>query len=291
MGNDAEAQVCFEKILSLDPGNFTFLMDLADIHFRRKEYKDAEERIKAYLIRRPNDRAAKLLLGKLYAETGNRTHAIQVFEELSKADPNDTEALAAAAELHKEAGSLEKALRTADTLVNLQGKRATTDDLLDLNKSLEFYENAVNAYSTSVKDMWNRNIKLMDGEGEDGSAEEDISLLMGAAGVSHAVDEETEALFIEDIEAFSIEEEEDRDLVLGDDDYGGMPEEKERPRYHNPLDDPLDDLVEPVEAGGAESPKGGSPPEPAAETPPAPAEPATRNEPPAPQMPQLPNYP
>jgi hypothetical protein len=124
----------------------------------------------------------------------------------------------------------------------------------------------------------------MDGEGEDDSTAEDISLLMGAAGVSHAIDEETEALFIEDMETFSIEEEKDSDLILGDDDYGDMPEEKERPRYHNPLDDPLDDLVEPTEAGGAESPMGGSPPE-------TPAEPANRSEPPAPQMPPLPNYP
>jgi tetratricopeptide (TPR) repeat protein len=99
---------------------------------------------------------------------GNRTHALQIFEELANADPNDAQALAAAAELHKEAGSLEKALRTADALVNLQGTRATADDLLELNKSLELYESAVNAYSTKG----------------------DMSLLMTAAGVLHKIEEE-----------------------------------------------------------------------------------------------------
>jgi hypothetical protein len=89
----------------------------------------------------------------------------------------------------------------ADKLVNLQGKRATSDDLSDLNKSLEFYEDAVNAYSSSVKDMWDRNIKLaLEPESGEG-AEDDVSLLFGAAGMASAVDEETETLFIEDQEA------------------------------------------------------------------------------------------
>jgi tetratricopeptide (TPR) repeat protein len=98
MGNDAEAKTAFEKILALDPGNYSFHLDLADIHFKHKEYKKAEERVMAYLSRRPGDRRAKLLLGKLYGEMGNHTHAVQVFDELTKADPNDAEALAAAAE-------------------------------------------------------------------------------------------------------------------------------------------------------------------------------------------------
>ena len=238
MGNDQEAQTCFERILSMDSGNYAFLLDLADIHFRRKEYKEAEERIQAYLLRRPNDREAKLLLGRLYAEMGNRTHAIQVFEELSKSDPSDTEALAAAAELHKKAGSVEKALRAADELVNLQGKRATADDLTELNKSLELYENAVNAYSTSVREMWDRNIKLMAGGEAEKPREEDVSLLMGAAGVSLAIEEESESLFTEGLETFFGEEEE-RDLVLDEDS-----EEAAAPRYK----DPLDALAEPARA-------------------------------------------
>ncbi|MDR1144281.1 MAG: tetratricopeptide repeat protein, partial [Spirochaetaceae bacterium] len=204
MGNDAEAQKIFEKILTIDPGNYAFQLDLADIHFRHKEYKDAEERIMAYLARRPNDRKAKMLLGRLYAEMGNRTHAIQIFEELVKADPNDTEVLAAAAELHKDAGEVEKALRTADKLVNLQGKRATPDDLSDLNESLAFYENAVKAYSSDVTRMWDKNLKLLQESAEGEKGEEgdvDMSLFMGAVEKAPPVDEETEALFIEDPEA------------------------------------------------------------------------------------------
>ena len=240
MGNDSAAQASFEKILSLDPGNYSFLLDLADIHFHRKEYKEAEERIQSYLIRRPNDRNAKLLLGKLYTEMGNRTHAIQVFEELSRADPNDTEALAAAAELLKDAGSLEKALRTADTLVNLQGKRATATDLTELNKSLEFYENAVNAYSSSVKEMWDRNIKLMSGEEEESPGEDDVSVLMGAAELANDIDEETETLFTEGTEPFDSGEifpdEDEEDLVLNE-----IPEETEQPLYQEPLDALIDE--------------------------------------------------
>ena len=246
MGDDAEAEICFEKILSLDPGNYSFLLDLADISFRRKEYKEAEERIQSYLIRRPNDREAKLLLGKLYAEMGNRTHAIQVFEELAKADPNDTEALAAAAELHKKAGSLEKAVRTADTLVNLQGKRATADDLTELNRSLEFYESAVKDYSSSVREMWDRNIKILNGGNEEAPEDDDVSMLMGSIGISQDIDEETESLFIEGPESF-LDEDDDDELVLDDESFEDLLEEPETSRFN----DSLDDLADESEARGS----------------------------------------
>jgi len=249
MGNDAEAQACFEKILSIDPGDYTFLLDLADIHFHRKEYKEAEERVHSYLAQKPNDREAKMLLGRMFAEMGNRAHAIQIFEELSKADPNDTEALAAVAELHKEAGSVEKALRTADTLVNLQGKRATAEDLTDLNNSLKLYEGAVHAYSSSVRELWDRNLKLISEEEEEKgekeiSTEDDLSLLMGN-NILPGIDEEPEALFTEEADFFPNEDEED--LFLGNGSYGEIPEandfseEEGRPKYK----DPLDALAEP----------------------------------------------
>ena len=240
LGNDDEAQKSFEKILVLDPGNYSFLLDLADIHFRRKEYKEAEDRIQSYLIRRPNDRQAKMLLGKLYAEMGNNAHAIQIFEELSKADPNDAESLAAAADIHKKSGSLEKALRAADTLVNLQGMRATADDLSDLNKSLEFYENAVSAYSSSVKDMWTRNIKHKEDEEEE-TPDDDISMFMGASEVSQAADEEIESLFTEDSESFSSDEEEEPELILGDEQLTDFAEDPDVPAGYR---DPLDALAE-----------------------------------------------
>ncbi|MDR2095250.1 MAG: tetratricopeptide repeat protein [Treponema sp.] len=202
-GNDKEAQAIFERILALDPGNYSFYLDLADIHFKRKEYKEAEDRILTYLSLRPNDRNAKMLLARLYTEMNNRTHALQIYEELAKIDPNDTDVLAATAELHKQAGSLDKALRTSDKIVNLQGQRATPDDLSELNKSLEFYESTINAaYSSSVKDAWERNLKLMKEALREEDAEgEDIDFFLGAGGKDNAPDEEIEALFIEDSEA------------------------------------------------------------------------------------------
>jgi tetratricopeptide (TPR) repeat protein len=304
LGDDQDAKAAFEKILSIDPGNYIFHLDLADIHFRRKEYKEAENRINAFLARRPNDRGAKLLLGRLYAEMGNRTHAIQIFEELARADPNDTEALAAAAELHREAGSIEKAVRAADTLVNLQGKRGTSEDLSSLNESLEFYENAVNAYSNPVKEMWDRNIKAISGAAEE-EEEDDMSLLFGSAGMAPVTDEETEALFIEDIEMQADEE----DIILEDDQP--LYDEKEEE------DDPLDSLAEinapvmPFQSGMPASPSSGggmpamsqapqsqdsaSQPPPQEQTPPSAQDPAQppqaspREQPPSyPQPPQFP---
>jgi tetratricopeptide (TPR) repeat protein len=300
MGKDEEARAIFEKILSLDPGNYSFHLDLADIHFKRKEYQEAEKRITAFLTRRPNDRGAKILLGKLYGEMGNTTHALQIFEELARADPSDTEALAAAAELQKDAGALEKALRTADTLVNLQGKRATADDLSELNKSLEFYEHAVSAYSSSVRDMWDRNIKLALGAAETGpETDEDMALLLGAAGMAAAMDEETETLFIEDAES-SEEFIEEEDLE---------PPEEPLPLYHeedtaieNMADhfSPMPQIVPPPPQSQppAQNPPHGQPPEQGPQNPPPPqsppppqASPPPQNPPPPPPQGPWPPYP
>jgi tetratricopeptide (TPR) repeat protein len=244
-GSDKDAQQTFEKILSIDPNNYGFQLDLADIHFHRKEYKEAEQCVMAYLVRRPNDREAKLLLGKLYAEMGNRTHAIQIFEELSRADPGDNEALAALAELHKEAGSLEKAVRAADTLVNLQGKRGTSCDLSELNKSLEFYENAVTAYSSSVKEMWDRNMKILGGGMEEaaGDKDADMSLLLGASVINSGINEEDEALFIEDSEFFDEEEPEDGIFFAGEN-PADLPEEDDAWPRERSVTPSLDDLAE-----------------------------------------------
>jgi tetratricopeptide (TPR) repeat protein len=292
MGNDSEAQKSFEKILSIDPGNLSFHLDLADIYFKRKEYKEAEERILAYLAHRPNDREAKLLLGKLYTEMGNRTHAIQVFEELTKADPNDAEALAAVGELHKSAGELEKALRAADKLVNLQGKRATVEDLSDLNKSLEFYENTVSAYSNSVREMWDRNIRAMVDTGQEGNekSEENLSLMLDSAGMAvTGMDEETEALFVE-------EEEFGHDEMVEDDKFT-VDEEPEPINEDEAIDLSLDNMAEPY-APPPPIPSGGPWPQspPSGETPPSSRPESTEPDAPPPQsppvqQPPMPQYP
>jgi tetratricopeptide (TPR) repeat protein len=242
LGNDKLAQTVFERILAIDPQNYSFHLDLADIHFKRKEYKEAEERINAFLARRPNDRQAKILLGKLHAEMGNRTHAIQIFEELAKADPSDTEALTAAAELHKNAGSLEKAVQTADKLVNVQGKRATAEDLSDLNKSLDFYEHAVNAYSNSVKEMWERNMKLAAGtfDSKENSEESgDKHERLGAAEIITIPDDEMESLLVEDLISAKEILQEDEPI----DDFIPEEEEEETIPIFDEREQSLDDLV------------------------------------------------
>ncbi|MCA1949616.1 MAG: tetratricopeptide repeat protein [Treponema sp.] len=241
IGKNAEAQACFEKILSIDPGNFAFYLDLADLHFQRKEYQEAEERILAFLRRKPQDRNAKMMLGRLYAETGNKAHAITIFEELIRDNPQDVEALAALAELHKKSGDIEKAVKTADTLINLQGKRATSEDLTNLNKSLELYEEAVRSYSASLQDIWERNLQALRQNEEVKAAEtqEETNPLLLSAIDSIPVEEESDNLFIEDVEeSFDENEDEEEELVLDDEAYSIFDEMAEP-------QDSLDNLVAP----------------------------------------------
>jgi hypothetical protein len=174
----------------------------------------------------------------------------------------------------------------ADKLVNLQGKRATSDDLSDLNKSLEFYEDAVNAYSSSVKDMWDRNIRLALGPESGEGTEDDVSLLFGAAGTAPAVDEETETLFIEEQE--TVEEPVDEEYLDPQEDF--LPPSDDMEISLDTMADqfaPLPPLFPspPVPVPpGPQSPEEAPPEEPAAgETPaaePAPAQPSEPVSPP-----------
>jgi tetratricopeptide (TPR) repeat protein len=281
---DADAQKTFEKILTLDPGNYGFQLDLADIHFKRKEFTIAEKYIKSFLTRRPTDRKAKMLLGRLYAAMGNKPHAIQVFAELSSTDPTDSEALTAMAELHKDSGETEKALRTADQLVNLQGQRATADDLTGLNESLEMYENAVKAYTSEAEKMWEKNLQILQ-EAVSEETAEPTPLLLSAGENETYVDEETETLFIEDPE-LGLQEEETETLPLDNPLDNEMPliEEEHLPTMT------LDNLAE----GGGDT-WGDAPfesqKEPSFnEAPQAPAAPQAPVAPPVPQYPPPPQY-
>lgn len=300
IGKNAEAQACFEKILSIDPGNFAFYLDLADLHFQRKEYQEAEERILAFLRRKPQDRNAKMMLGRLYAETGNKAHAITIFEELIRENPQDVEALAALAELHKKSGDIEKAVKTADTLINLQGKRATSEDLTNLNKSLELYEEAVRSYSASLQDIWERNLQALRQNEEVKAAEtqEETNPLLLSAIDSIPVEEESDNLFIEDVEeSFDENEDEEEELVLDDEAYSIFDEMAESK-------DSLDNLVAPED--GRVTPDYNEPEKPAPEEPNPDSRaderegqnkmdnlPPARSEPPSPypQMPSLPQMP
>ncbi|MDR0313525.1 MAG: tetratricopeptide repeat protein [Treponema sp.] len=192
-GKDDMANKAFEKIQELDPDNYAYYLDLADIYFKKKDYKKAEEYLLAYLEKVPDDRNARLLLGRLYEEMGEETRALDIFEGLSKTDPNDTEALSEVAELQRKAGSWEKALITADNVVNVQGKRATSADLSDLNKSLEFYETTVDALSSSAQIMWDHDIKHA-APAESNMDDTGFSQLFDPARTDHEIDEEDRLL-------------------------------------------------------------------------------------------------
>jgi hypothetical protein len=96
--------------------------------------------------------------------------------------------------------------------------------------------------------MWDRNLKLLSEEEEKeetATEEDDLSLLMGN-NILQGIDEESEALFTEEADFFSGEDEED--FILGDEPFGEIPEsfdfseEREGQKY----DDSLDALAEPA---------------------------------------------
>ena len=58
-------------------------------------------------------------------------------------------------------GDREGALKAADELISLQGVRATSRDLSDLNESLELYERMVSAWEEENASSWQRNLEKL----------------------------------------------------------------------------------------------------------------------------------
>ncbi|MDR1868011.1 MAG: tetratricopeptide repeat protein [Treponema sp.] len=130
-----EAQKFFEKVLIIEPKRNKVYLNLADLNFKRKKYRVAEQELNNYLKINPEDRNVKLLLAKLYAEMWNLALSMQIFEELYETDSSEVEVLAA--------------------LVKLYTDTANTDGLSKLGEKAKGID--INLF----KDMWNRNFTLL----------------------------------------------------------------------------------------------------------------------------------
>ncbi len=197
MKQDNAARSAFTRLLALDPDAVDFHLDLADLYFREHRYEETETELKAYLEKRPGDRNAFMLLGRLYTESGDIQKALETFQELLLSNPNDVEALSAITEIKHNAGDAEGAMEAAGQLVNIQGQRASSDDLSDLNRSLESYEKAIKNYGKAMSEMWERNLAKLRPNGD--NEKEDIAALFdGVFEAPAAIDENEETLLIED---------------------------------------------------------------------------------------------
>ena len=161
MGDSAQAEACFAKILAINPEEIDFRIDLADQLLQSGKLPEAEEQLLAYLKERPRDSAVRVSLGQLYEAMKMTDEAQAAYNEVLAREPDNIDALTALSLLYQQTGRNADAVRLADEIVNMQSSRGSEADLNKLSDSLELYERAVNRYGSSNPDAIGRNLALL----------------------------------------------------------------------------------------------------------------------------------
>jgi tetratricopeptide (TPR) repeat protein len=160
-GRDAEAEQCYRRLKTINSDYVEHHLDRARTYQRRGEprtgLRDAEE----YLEAKPGDLDGLMMKASLLVDVGRQTEALEILEELRNLYPGDGRVLAAIASAHQRGGEREEAIRAVDELINLQGSRATPEDIEALNESLELYEQAVDAFAEEFQLDWERNLNRL----------------------------------------------------------------------------------------------------------------------------------
>lgn len=111
--------------------------DLGKQYFRNGEYRNAGKQLQAYLVEKPTDSEARILLGKCYEGLHAFPNAQIEYERVLQDDPQNLKAMIALSEFLQSHGNILRAINMADKMITLQSERATKDDLQALAKSLE----------------------------------------------------------------------------------------------------------------------------------------------------------
>lgn len=173
-GADEQAQQCYAKIRELDPTYGKHVLDRTLVFLEREEFEAALAEIDRYLSSHPGTLDALMLKVDALVDMGRNEEALQILNELKELYPGDGRVLAALARAHQQGGDRERAVEAASELINLQGSRATHEDIAALNESLELYEQAVEAFAPEHDEAWTENLRKL-GELSRPEAEEEPS--------------------------------------------------------------------------------------------------------------------
>lgn len=84
----------YNKILSIDPNNYTTIYRMAHIYYERKDFKQAQSFAKKVNSQYPFDYYINLLLAKINIDTGNKVEAKFFLKNAINYDPTSEEAAA-----------------------------------------------------------------------------------------------------------------------------------------------------------------------------------------------------
>lgn len=254
LGDSEEAEVCFAKILNIDPTEIDFRIDLAEQLLQSGKLPEAEEQLQAYLKERPRDSVVRLSLGQLYENMKDYDRAQDAYKEVLSRDPQHIDARVALSLLYQQTGKNAEAVRIADEIVNMQGSRASPEDLSNLAGSLDLYEQAVKRYGKSNPAAIGKNLDMLRPKQDELADEfpEDVTPDFGDTGEFIPVDEDTDGLTLADEDALYSDGEMPFDELIEtvDEDIGDAALDDETLETLTDFDSPVDVEPENIDSPG-----------------------------------------
>jgi tetratricopeptide (TPR) repeat protein len=151
----------FTRILRENPNESSFRLDIARAFKDTADYEAALEEVDKFLADNPSDVNALNLYGEILLDQEKNDEALEHFKKIHEEFPDNGEIIANLARAYQQAGKKESAIEAVDGLINLQGKRATPQDISDLNASLDLYEKTVEAFESDHRDAWARSLSRL----------------------------------------------------------------------------------------------------------------------------------
>lgn len=202
MGDNERARFYLARIFSIAPTKVEFRMEFAAQLAEAGLLPEAEEQITAYLNEKPSDHGARIILGAIYEQMENFDSAAACYKTVIAEEKDNFQANTALSLLYQRMGKTMDAVRLADEMVNLQGSRASEEDLASLGKSISLYEQAVDQYKTTNPSVTSRNLELLH-RYEDSAAPGDAGSESQAAKTQGDDENDSPPVFAEDEAAFA----------------------------------------------------------------------------------------
>jgi len=151
-GDQANARTAFEKAVTLDPAEFTPVMNLAQLDLQAKNPAAAEKRLTAFLDKNKKNTTAMFALAELASVQGRKAQATTWLEKAMAENPGSTPAAIRLGANYLANGQNEKALTLARKAraVNLEDK-ALADLLGQAQIANKDFAGALETYSSLVQ--------------------------------------------------------------------------------------------------------------------------------------------
>jgi len=173
LGSNEKALPPLGNALKLRPAFEAAIIELGYTLGDMSRYEEANRRLQGFLRQNPGSVNVMITLAELELDRNNPDKALSEFQELNKTYPKNERILKGLLSAFQRLGNREEALRVAEELVHLFGNPEDNEDFSKLEAGLQLYEQIVNELVNEKPSDWQKNLRQILNEEQEGNDEFD----------------------------------------------------------------------------------------------------------------------